>query len=173
MGMRVAVAGGTGTVGRHVVAALTAAGHDPVVLARSRGVDLVSGRGLDDVLAGATALVDVSNLTTTRTRESVAFFDAVTRNLVAAGGRAGVKHHVALSIVGMDRLRYAYYEGKRRQEELLLAGPAPASVLRCTQFHEFAGQVLARFGAARSRSSRGSGSNRSRPPRPPTRSSRS
>jgi uncharacterized protein YbjT (DUF2867 family) len=142
--MRVAVAGGTGLTGRHVVAGLAAAGQDPVVLARSEGVDLVAGTGLDEALAGVSAVIDVSDVRTTRRRVSVAFFTAASQNLLAAGQRAGVRHHVALSIVGIDRVDTGYYEGKRRQEELVLAGPVPGSVLRATQFHEFVGQFLGR-----------------------------
>ena len=141
--MRVAVAGGTGVVGRHVVEALAIGGHEAVVLARSRGVDVTTGAGVDEAVAGADAVIDVSNLTTMSKKKSVAFFTAGTRNLLAAGERAGVRHHVALSIVGVDRVDFGYYEGKRRQEELVLGGPVPSSVLRATQFHEFAGQVLA------------------------------
>lgn len=142
MADRIAVAGGTGVVGRHVVAALTAAGCEPVVLARSTGVDLASGAGVDDALRGARAVVDVSNVATQRQATSVAFFTAATSALLAAGARAGVPHHVVLSIVGVDRVDTGYYAGKRAQEELVLAGQVPATVLRATQFHEFAGQVL-------------------------------
>lgn len=142
--MRVAVAGGTGLVGRHVVAALTGAGHDPVVLARSRGVDLTTGVGLDEALHGVGAVLDVSNVSTAIRRASVAFFTSSTQNLLDAGRRTGVAHHVALSIVGVDRVGGGYYAGKLAQEGLVLAGPVPATVLRATQFHEFAGQFLAR-----------------------------
>lgn len=140
--MRVAVAGGTGVVGRYVVQALTDAGHQPVVLARSRGVDALSGKGLDDALSDVGACIDVTNVLTLHRRTSVAFFSTVTRNLLAAGQRAGVAHHVALSIVGVDRVGSGYYEGKRRQEDLVLTGPVPGTVLRATQFHEFPGQVM-------------------------------
>ncbi|MEV8545013.1 NAD(P)H-binding protein [Streptomyces sp. NPDC051572] len=144
-GMRVAVAGGTGLVGRYVVEELVAAGHEPVVLSRSRGVDLVSGgAGLDAALDGADAVVDASNVTTTSARKSVAFFDAVARSLLDAGERAGVRHHVALSIVGIDRVGLGYYQGKLRQEDVVRAGSVPWSVLRATQFHEFAEQTLER-----------------------------
>ena len=142
--MKIAVAGGTGLVGAMVVEELTGAGHEPVVLARSRGIDVTTGVGLDDAMAGVDAVIDVSNITTTRRRTSVAFFTDGTRNLLAAGQRAGIRHHVALSIVGVDRVDFGYYEGKRTQEKLVLGGPAPASVLRATQFYEFPGQLLAR-----------------------------
>jgi uncharacterized protein YbjT (DUF2867 family) len=142
--MRVAVAGGTGLTGKRVVGSLIAAGHEPVVLSRARGVDLVSGSGLADALTGVEAVIDVSNVTTSRASVSVAFFEAATRHLLAAGERAGVRHHVVLSIVGCDRVDLGYYEGKRRQEELVRAGSVPWTILRTTQFHEFAGQILDR-----------------------------
>ncbi|MFF1809931.1 SDR family oxidoreductase [Streptomyces sp. NPDC058251] len=145
LGMRVAVAGGTGLVGRYVVDELVAAGQEPVVLARSRGVDLVTGAGLDAALAGVEAVVDVSNVTTTSAKKSRAFFDSVSHHLLDAGARAGVRHHVALSIVGIDRVGLGYYQGKLRQEAVVQGGPTPWTVLRATQFHEFAQQTLDRI----------------------------
>ena len=142
--MRIAVAGGTGLVGCHVVDALAGAGHEPVVLARACGVDVTTGKGLAEALVGVEAVIDVSNITTTRRRISVDFFSAGTEHLLAAGLRAGVRHHVALSIVGVDRVDFGYYQGKRAQEKLVLNGPVPGSVLRATQFLEFPGQILAR-----------------------------
>jgi uncharacterized protein YbjT (DUF2867 family) len=139
-GLRVAVAGGTGVAGRHVVAALSAAGHEPVVLARSTGVDVTTGAGLAAALDGADAVVDVSGVQTLRRRTAVGFFEATTRALLAIG----VPHLVVLSIVGIDDVDSGYYAGKRRQEHLALHGPS--TVLRATQFHEFAGQVMARSG---------------------------
>lgn len=143
--MRVAVAGGTGVVGRHVVASLRAAGHEPVVLSRSTGVDVTTGAGLEEALTGAAAVVDVSNAATSTRSGSVAFFEAATRNLLAAAQAAGVAHHVALSIIGIDLVDSGYYAGKRRQEELVLAGPLPATVVRAAQFHEFPAQLLSRL----------------------------
>lgn len=140
--MRIAVAGGTGTVGRHVVTALLAAGHDPVVLTRSSGTDLTTRDDLRVTLAGVDVVIDVSNRTTVKRRASVEFFTTVTRNLLTAGRSAGVGHYVALSIVGIDRVDLGYYEGKRRQEQLLLNSDEPATVLRATQFHEFVSLAL-------------------------------
>jgi len=88
-------------------------------------------------------VIDVSNLTTSSRRRSVDFFTRSSQQLLETGRRAGVRHHLALSIVGIDRVDLGYYAGKRAQEELVLNGPIPGSVLRATQFHEFAGQVLA------------------------------
>jgi len=144
MKMRIVVAGGTGWIGRMVTERLKADGDTPVVLARSAGVDLTTGAGLDAALDGADAVIDVSNIITISRSKSVGFFAAATEHLLAAGQRAGVGHHVVLSIVGVDRVDLGYYFGKRRQEELVLAGPVPASVLRATQFHEFASQMLTR-----------------------------
>ena len=142
--MRIAVAGGTGVVGRLVAEHARAAGHDVVVMARSRSVDLTTGVGVDDALRGVDAVIDVTNLMTVSRTAAVRFFETTTRILLEAEKRAGVGHHVLLSIVGVDRVDWGYYEGKRRQEELVLAGPVPATVLRATQFHEFAEQSLER-----------------------------
>lgn len=143
--MRVAVVGGTGVVGRHVVEALRSRGHEPVVVARSTGADVVSGDGLVDALAGTQTIVDVSNVETISRAKSEAFFEKATTNLLEAGARAGASHLVALSIVGCDRVDLGYYFGKRRQEELVLAGGLPFSILRATQFHEFPGQLIERM----------------------------
>ncbi|MFI7597345.1 SDR family oxidoreductase [Actinoplanes sp. NPDC049681] len=143
--MKVAIAGGTGLTGRHVAEALTGAGHEVVVLARGRGVDLLTGAGLDAALPGVDVTVDVSNVTTMKREVAVGFFERAGRNLVDAAARAGVRHHVVLSIVGIDRVRTGYYEGKLRQEQVVRDGGVPWSVLRATQFHEFAGQLLERL----------------------------
>jgi uncharacterized protein YbjT (DUF2867 family) len=142
--MKIAIAGGTGVVGAHTVAATRAAGHEAVVLARSAGVDIISGAGLAAALAGVDAVIDVANLFATRAKPAVTFFETGTRNLIEAGKAGGVKHHVVLSIVGIDLVEYGYYAGKRAQEKAALDSGAPVSVLRATQFHEFPGQVLDR-----------------------------
>lgn len=142
--MRVAVAGGTGLVGRLVVAALSGTGHVPVVLARSTGVDITTGVGLDAALTDVDVVIDVSNVVAMRQRDAIAFFEAGTTRLLEAGARAGVRHHVVLSIVGVDLVDFGYYIGKRHQEALVVASGRPVSILRSTQFHEFAGQLLNR-----------------------------
>lgn len=136
--MKIAVAGGTGVVGRHVVEVASERGHDVVVLARAEGVDLTTGAGLAERLAGVDAVVDVTSVPTQKREEAEAFFGAVTRQLQAAGPA----HLVALSIVGIDDVDTGYYAGKRLQERLLAEGSVPWSVLRATQFHEFAEQAL-------------------------------
>ncbi len=142
--MRIAVAGGTGTVGRHVVASAEAAGHEVVVLARSTGIDLATGRGLQEALAGCGAVVDVSSIGTLATKASVDFFTTATNNLLAAEKAAGVAHHVALSIIGASQAGNGYYAGKTAQEQLVMGSSRPWSVLRAAQFHEFAAQMAAR-----------------------------
>src|SRR5580704_2058714 len=140
---RIGVAGGTGLVGRHVMEALRRAGHEAVALTRASGVDLVAGDGLADALRGVRAVIDVTNTPATDADETRAFFGTATRNLLAAEEQAGVGHHVALSIVGVDRVQgNAHYAGKRLQEELVKDGPVPATIVRATQFHEFAAMVV-------------------------------
>lgn len=141
--MRIAVVGGTGTVGRHVVAAAADAGHEVVVLSRSNGTDVSTGAGLDAALAGVDAVIDVSNLATTLSaKKSIAFFETAAHHLLAAEDRAGVAHHVVLSIVGIDDIDTSYYAGKLAQERAVAAGSVPSTVVRAGQFHEFAGQIL-------------------------------
>jgi uncharacterized protein YbjT (DUF2867 family) len=140
--MRIAIVGGTGLVGRSAVHAVGRAGHEAVVVARSRGVDVTTGEGLDDTLAGVDAVVDVTNSTATDATVTREFFGTVTQRLLAAEERAGVGHHVVLSIVGLDRVEgNAHYAGKRRQEELVRAGSVPWTIVRATQFHDFAAMV--------------------------------
>lgn len=142
--MRIAVAGGTGVVGRHTVDAVREAGHDAVVLSRSTGVDLVSGRGLSEALRGADAVIDVASIETLKASAAIEFFTAATGNLLSAAADAGVRHAVLLSIVGIDRIPYDYYAGKVAQEKIVEASPVPWTIQRATQFHEFAAQMFAR-----------------------------
>jgi len=152
--MKIAVAGGTGLVGGLVVRAAEERGHEVVVLARSRGTDLVNATGsgdalgaaLTDALAGVDTVIDVANTSTVSAKASTRFFTTVTANLLAAERAAHVRHHLALSIVGVDRAPIGYYAGKRAQEQRVEAGSVPWTIMRATQFHEFVAQV---YGAAR------------------------
>ena len=165
--MRLLVAGGTGTAGRAVVQEAVRRGHEVRVLSHRAGGpasapgdgavlvqgDLVTGAGLAAALEGVEAVVDVSNTVTASHRRAAAFFTAGTTHLVAAGGRAGVRHHVLLSIVGVDGSWLGYYRAKVDQERCL-AARAPAAgvghtVARATQFHDFALQTLERSGGRR------------------------
>jgi uncharacterized protein YbjT (DUF2867 family) len=141
--MRVAVVGGTGRAGREIVASLRRRGHEALVIARATGVDLLTGEGLRAALDGADAVVDASNRSTQDADEARAFFGTATRNVVAAESDAGVRHHVVLSIVGIDRVQGSgYYVGKLLQEEIALAGPIPTTIVRSTQFFDFAERVV-------------------------------
>jgi uncharacterized protein YbjT (DUF2867 family) len=140
--MRVAVVGATGQVGSYSVAALERAGHDVVRISRSTGVDVHSGTGLVETLAGVDAVIDAGNTRSQDEAEIIDFFGTTSRNLLAAEQRAGVRHHVLVSIVGLDNgQRVAHYSGKREQERLVTAGPIPWSIVRATQFHELAARV--------------------------------
>jgi len=142
--MRIAVIGGTGMAGRHTVDAMRRAGHEPVVLSRSHGVDVTTGRGLDEALARVDAVIDATNVQAGDADASRSLFATAARNLLAAEERATVRHHVLLSIVGIDRLEAnPHYAGKRAQEEIVSAGAIPWTIQRATQFHEFAGMVVA------------------------------
>ncbi|MFF1349924.1 SDR family oxidoreductase [Streptomyces sp. NPDC058322] len=140
--MKFAVIGGTGLIGSQVVKKLNAAGHQAVPHAQSTGVDVISGRGVDEAVAGADVLVNLTN-SPTFDEASPAFFRASMDNLLAAAGKGGVGHFVILSIVGTDRVpELDYYRAKALQEEILAAGPIPYSIVRATQFMEFMDAVL-------------------------------
>jgi uncharacterized protein YbjT (DUF2867 family) len=142
--MRLVIAGATGTVGRHVVTAATTRGHKVVELSRSSGHDIIRGDGLAQAMAGADAVVDVTSTVTTSAAKATAFFTTVTANLHEAEREAGIAHHVALSIVGIDTFDAGYYAGKLAHERMVREGPVPWSILRASQFHEFAEQIARR-----------------------------
>ncbi len=128
---------GLGQIGSQVVKKLTAAGHEVVPASLSTGVDLIAGKGLDRALKGAEVVVNLTN-SPTFDEASLEFFRASMTNLLAAGKRAGVRHQVILSIVGVDQApQLAYYRAKALQEKLLRDGPTPYSIVRATQFFEF------------------------------------
>ncbi len=140
--MRIAVAGATGHIGQLTAARLEGAGHEVIRISRALGVDLLTGQGLDRALMGVEAVVDTTNANTTDHEEAVAYFGGMTRTLLAAEERAGVRHHVLLSIVGLHRVKgNAHYSGKREQERLVEAGAVPWTIVPATQFHDFAEMV--------------------------------
>jgi uncharacterized protein YbjT (DUF2867 family) len=141
--MRIAVAGGTGMVGRHVVARAQKAGHEVVVLSRSRGVDVRSGEGLADALTDVETVIDVTNAGTTEQGPATEFFTDVAGALQRTGAERGVGHIVTLSIVGIDQTSFGYYAAKLEHERAATNGAVPSTVLRATQFHEFPAQVIA------------------------------
>ncbi|WP_432844974.1 SDR family oxidoreductase [Amycolatopsis sp. CA-161197] len=140
--MKFAVIGGTGLIGSQVVEDLRAAGHDAVPHSRSTGVDIITGQGVEESLAGADVVVDLTN-SPTFDEAALTFFRTSMGNLVAAAEKAGVGHFVVLSIVGVDQVPgLDYYRAKTLQEDLLKAGPVPYSIVRATQFMEFIDPVL-------------------------------
>jgi uncharacterized protein YbjT (DUF2867 family) len=137
--MKVVVFGGTGLIGSKLIQLLQRAGHETVAASPSSGVDTVAGTGLDEVLAGADVSVDVTNSPSWADADVLAFFRASTTNQLAAAARAGVGHYVALSIVGAEREPDSgYLRAKVAQEDLIANGPVPYTILRATQFFEFA-----------------------------------
>jgi uncharacterized protein YbjT (DUF2867 family) len=140
--MRIAIAGATGNIGGLTVSALEDAGHDVARISRSVGVDLTTGVGLDRALTGVDAVIDTTNSTVADADGSIRHFAAMTGNLLAAEQRAGVRHHVLLSIAGVDRVAgNAHYAGKREQERLVTGGRVPWTIVPATQFHDFAEMV--------------------------------
>jgi uncharacterized protein YbjT (DUF2867 family) len=139
--MKIVVIGGTGLIGSRLVGILRNKGHEVLAASPDSGVNTVTGEGLDAALAGAQVVVDVAN-SPTFDEASIKFFETAGTNLLAAEKRAGVRHHVALSIVGTDRIPdSAYLRAKVVQENLIKKSGVPYSILRSTQFYEFIGRI--------------------------------
>jgi uncharacterized protein YbjT (DUF2867 family) len=138
--MRIAVAGATGNIGARTVSALERDGQDVVRISRSLGVDLLTGDGLDGALDGVDSVVDTVSSPPVDPDETRTYFSTATINLLSAEERAGVRHHVLLSIVGINRMDggTAHYAGKREQERLVEGGRVPWTIVPATQFHDFA-----------------------------------
>lgn len=136
--MKIVVIGGTGLIGSKLVANLNEQGHEAVAASPASGVNTITGEGLADVCAGASVVVDVSNSPSFETAAVMKFFETSTRNLLAAEAAAGVTHHVALSVVGTDRLPDSgYFQAKLAQEKLIKESSIPYSIVHATQFFEF------------------------------------
>ena len=136
--MKIVVIGGTGLIGSKLVEKLREAGQDALAASPNSGVDTLTGEGLAEALEGAQVVVDVANAPDWDDAAVMNFFQTTSRNLVAAETTAGVKHHVALSVVGADRLSESgYMRAKIAQEETVKAGSVPFTILRATQFFEF------------------------------------
>jgi len=140
--MKIVVIGGTGLIGSKLVQKLQKDGHEALAASPDTGVNTLTGEGLPEALAGAQVVVDVSNAPAWEDAAVLNFFQTSTRNLIDAETAAGVGHHVALSIVGTDRLPDSgYLRAKVAQEELVKAGPVPYTIVRASQFFEFIGRI--------------------------------
>ena len=140
--MKIVVIGGTGLIGSKLVQKLRADGHDPLAASPGTGVDIITGKGLAEALAGAQVVVDVSNAPDWDEAAVMDFFQTSPRNILSAESAAGIGHHVALSVVGTDRLQGSgYFRAKLAQEETFKAAAIPGTILRATQFFEFIGRI--------------------------------
>jgi uncharacterized protein YbjT (DUF2867 family) len=142
--MKIVIIGGTGLIGSKVVEKLEQRGHDATPAAPSTGVDTLTGKGLAEALAGAEVVVDVSNAPVVEDQAAMDFFQTSGRNLIAAETNAGVRHHVLLSIVGIEGLRgRGYFHAKLAQQELIKGSAIPHTVVQATQFFEFLRAIAA------------------------------
>ncbi len=141
--MKIAVAGATGRVGRHVVDVLSEQGHDVVAMSRSGGVDVITGDGLAAALAGADGIIDAATGPSPDQQAATEFFTAAARNLHEAGQRAGLRRIAVVSIIGIKAFAGGYNAAKVAHEHAMLSGPVPVRILRSAQFHEFVAQVVA------------------------------
>lgn len=140
--MKITVIGGSGLIGKKLVTILRAQGHDVLAASPSSGVNALTGEGLAQALAGAEVVVDVANSPSFEDGPVMEFFTTGGRNLLAAEAAAGVKHHVALSVVGTERMQASgYFRAKLVQEELIRAAGIPYTLVRATQFFEFVGAI--------------------------------
>lgn len=136
--MKIVIIGGTGLIGSKVVSKLRQQGHEAVAASPDSGVNTITGEGLDNILAGATVVVDVSNSPSFEDAAVLKFFETSTGNILKAEAAAGVRHHVALSIVGAERLTDSgYMRAKMAQERLIVQSSIPYSIVHSTQFFEF------------------------------------
>src|SRR5215510_6687943 len=136
--MKIVVVGGTGLIGSRVVALLTRDGHDVAAASRRSGVDAVTSEGLAKALSGAAVMVDVLNSPSFEDAAVMKFFKSSTHNILTAEAAAGVRHHVALSVVGTGRLlQSGYLRAKFAQEKMIRESPTPYSIIQATQFFEF------------------------------------
>jgi uncharacterized protein YbjT (DUF2867 family) len=140
--MKIVVIGGSGLIGSKLVARLRAKGHEVVAASPASGINTITGEGLAEALAGAQVVVDVANSPSFEDKAVLDFFRTSGRTLLAAEAAAGVAHHVALSVVGTERLlESGYFRGKMAQEELIEASGRPYTLLRSTQFFDFLGGI--------------------------------
>ena len=153
--MKIVVIGGSGLIGGKLVERLRQHGHEAIAASPASGVDTITGQGLAEALAGAQVVVDVANSPSFEDKAVLEFFETSGRNLLAAERAAGVGHHIALSVVGTDRLlESGYFRGKMAQEQLIKAAAIPYTIVRSTQFFEFLSGIAHRVQTDRQSASR-------------------
>jgi uncharacterized protein YbjT (DUF2867 family) len=140
--MKIAVAGATGRVGRHVMDVLNERGHEAVPMSRATGVDVITGDGLADALTGVDAIIDAATGPSPEQGPATEFFTTSAGNLQQAGEKAGVRRIVIVSIIGIEKVSSGYNLAKLEHERLMREGPIPARILRAAQFHEFVEQMV-------------------------------
>ena len=141
--MKIVVIGGTGLIGSKVVEKLKHKGHEVVAAALNTGVNTITGEGLKEAMAGAQVVIDLENSPSFEDKAVLEFFETSGRNLLAAEAAAGVRHHVALSIVGIDRSDNGYFRAKVAQEKLITTSGISYTIIRSTQFLDFLGAIAA------------------------------
>ena len=141
--MKIVIIGGTGLIGSKTVAILRQHSHEVIAASPNSGVNSITGEGLEEVMTGAQVVIDLTNSPSFEDRAVLEFFQTSGRNLFAAEAATGVRHHVALSIVGIDRSDNGYFRAKVAQEKLIVASGIPYSIIRATQFLEFLGGIAA------------------------------
>ena len=141
--MKIVVIGGTGLIGSKVVEKLKQKGHEAIAATPNTGVNTITGEGLKGAMAGVQVVIDLANSPSFEDKAVLEFFETSGRNLLAAEAAAGVRHHVALSIVGIDRTDNGYFRAKVAQEKLIEASGIPYTIIRSTQFLEFIGGIVA------------------------------
>jgi uncharacterized protein YbjT (DUF2867 family) len=139
---KIAVAGATGRVGHHVVEVLTERGYEVVPISRAHGIDVITGDGLAEAMAGVETIIDTATGPSPEQQPATEFFTTATKNLQEAGQGAGVQRIIVVSIINTDRLKGGYSIAKVAHERAMLSGPIPARVLRAAQFHEFVEQLV-------------------------------
>jgi uncharacterized protein YbjT (DUF2867 family) len=141
--MKIAVIGGTGLIGSKTVAILCQGGHEALAASPKSGINSITGEGLKEAMAGTQVVIDLANSPSFEDRAVLEFFETSGRNLLAAEAAAGVRHHVALSIAGVDRTDNGYFRAKAAQEKLIKTSGIPYTIIRSTQFLEFLGGIAA------------------------------
>ena len=140
--MKIAIAGATGRIGHYIVEELKKRGQNTVAISRSNGIDIITGEGLKNALAGVECIIDAASGPSPDQESATKFFTTAARNLQELGAQAGVKRIIVVSIIGIDRFTAGYMVAKIAHEKVSVSGPVPANIVRAAQFHEFVSQIM-------------------------------